>query len=70
MFADDLWLVIAKEGRPAIRTAWSLIQKWAHERYSLTAWQRDRAMLSTEEIRRAETELRDRHGVRLTEDGS
>lgn len=68
--SEDLWLVIAKDGRPPIRTAWSLIQKWAHERYSLTAWQRDRAMLSAEDIRRAETELRDRHGVRALEDGS
>lgn len=67
--ADDLWLVIAREGRPAIRTAWSLIQKWAHERYSLTAFQRDRTQLSTDEIRRAEAELRDRHGVRMAEDG-
>lgn len=68
--ADDLWLVIAKEGRPPIRTAWSVIQKWAHEPYSLTAWQRDRAMLSTEEIRRTENELREKHGVRPLDDGS
>lgn len=67
--ADDLWLVIAKEGCPPIRTAWSLIQKWAHERYSLTAFQRDRALLSADEIRRAEAELRERHGVRVAEDG-
>ncbi|GAC1626360.1 MAG: hypothetical protein NVS9B10_14200 [Nevskia sp.] len=68
--ADDLWLVIAKEGRPPIRTAWNAIQKWAHESYSLTAWQRDRAALSAGEIRRAEHELRERHGVRPLEDGS
>lgn len=67
--SDDLWLVIAREGRPAIRTAWSLIQKWAHERYSLTAFQRDRTLLSADEIRRAEIELRERHGVRAAEDG-
>ena len=67
--SEDLWLVIAKEGRPPIRTAWSVIQKWAHERYSLTAWQRDRAMLTADEIRRAEAELRERHGVRPVEDG-
>lgn len=67
---DDLWLVIAKEARPPIRTAWSLIQKWAHERYSITAWQRDRSMLSAEELRHAEYELRERHGLRMLEDGS
>lgn len=66
---DDLWLVIAREGCPPIRTAWSLIQKWAHERYSITAFQRDRALLSADEIRRAEAELRERHGVRAAEDG-
>lgn len=67
--SDDLWLVIAKEGKPPIRTAWSLIQKWAHERYSLTAWQRDRAMLSVDEIRRAESELRERHCIFVAEEG-
>lgn len=68
--SDDLWLIVAKEGRPSIRTAWSLIQKWAHEPYSLTAWQRDRSMLSADEIRQAEQELRERHRLRLTEEGS
>ncbi|MGQ0700572.1 MAG: STY4526/YPO1902 family pathogenicity island replication protein [Panacagrimonas sp.] len=68
--ADDLWLVVAKEGRPPVRTAWNLIQKWAHGRHEVMAWQRDRATLSPDEIRRTEVDLRERHGVRLLEDGS
>ena len=66
--SDDLWLVIAKAAKPGIRTAWSLIQKWAHDSYSLSAWQRDRAVLSADYLRQQEAELRRSHGLQLAEE--
>jgi hypothetical protein len=62
--ADD-WLLIAREMPGHLRTAWSLIQRWARDESAQAAFAGDRARLSQEERLQVEHALRRKHNLEL-----
>lgn len=64
----DHWQLIALEVPQRLRSAWSLIQRWARETEARTAFAGDRARLTPNSQRQGEQELRVKHGLPVTED--
>jgi hypothetical protein len=62
--ADD-WLLIAREMPGNLRTAWSLIQRWARNEAALAAFAGDRERLPREDLLQFERELRRKHNLEL-----
>lgn len=60
---DDLWLVIGREQRSALRVAWHVIQRWAHDPVTRHLFDSERARLPDAEIMREEHALRQKHGI-------
>jgi hypothetical protein len=59
----DHWLLIGLEIPQHLRSAWSLIQRWAREADSRIAFAGDRARLSLAQQQAGEQKLRDKHGL-------
>ncbi len=64
----DHWQLIALEIPRRLRSAWSLIQRWARETDARTAFAGDRARLTPNSQRQAEQDLRVKHGLPAIDD--
>ncbi len=60
--ADD-WLLVACEVPGRLRSAWSLIQRWAQDQDAIGAFHGDRIRLTVSRLARSEAELRHKHGL-------
>lgn len=60
--ADD-WLLISREVPGHLRSAWSLIQRWARDPGARSAFRGDRIRLTMTRLSQSELELRHKHGL-------
>jgi NAD-dependent DNA ligase len=67
--AED-WLLIAREVPGRLRSAWSLIQRWAQDQDAIGAFRGDRVRLTMPRLARSEAELRHKHGLECGQNGS